>query len=128
MENRSAEKLPAKKRPTAKQLGWYRQDRFGLWHYDPPLGTHIQKALEDAIATRPEGAAWFWFWETFAPIQPNDTVWSLHERWVLLRHVYERDPKELMRTLRRWIRSSIVEDEASTEAETLAKAEKKEEG
>lgn len=57
-------------------------------------GARLDEALADALATRP-GPAWFWFNGTFAPIHPTDNVLSLHERFVLWREAYNRDPKQI---------------------------------
>jgi hypothetical protein len=51
-------------------VSWH-QDYSGLYHYrfESALGT-VSEAIQEALATRPLGPAWFWFNDTFCPMQP----------------------------------------------------------
>jgi hypothetical protein len=53
-----------------ESVSWY-QDYSGLHHYqfDRALGT-VLEAIQEALATRPLGPAWFWFNDTFCPMRP----------------------------------------------------------
>ncbi len=63
------------------ELGEFKRDRSGLFHYCfKEIGT-IDSAIKDALANRPKSAAWFWFNGTPAPIEKNDGPESLFRRW-----------------------------------------------
>jgi hypothetical protein len=70
----------ADRHPTT--LGCFVRDPCGLWHYhfERVSGT-VFTAADDAVANRPDGAAWFWFNDTHAPMHTGDSGDALHTRW-----------------------------------------------
>jgi hypothetical protein len=63
------------------------EDASGLSHFIP-AHERIEPALEEAIKNKPQGATWFWFNGTPAPMVEGDTVSSLHHRWNVWKSAY----------------------------------------
>jgi hypothetical protein len=71
--------------------GFYIQDPSGLWHYrllSP--AADARAAAQDAMYSRPEGACWFWWLGTFAPIHRDDKFTTLTQRWLEYREASQR--------------------------------------
>lgn len=71
------------------EYGQFSQDYCGIWHYtfESGMGT-IYMAAADAIAHRPDGAAWFWFGGTPAHIGPDEDSHMLINRWTYWRNLF----------------------------------------
>jgi hypothetical protein len=84
-------------RPTEKTMyGEYIYDKSGLSHYHFLELGPVQVAAEDALAHRPEGAAWFWFENTPTPIEAKDDIVQLTDRWNEWRQEIKRRPETLL--------------------------------
>ncbi len=82
------------------QLGKFRQDPSGLWHYNhgQAMG-RIEAVVADALAHKPDAPAWFWFNGTPAGIHPRDTPETLQSRWEEWRTAYQNDPPQFLTCL-----------------------------
>ena len=77
----------------ATENGVYTADRSGLFHYEMTSVGELSDAIKDALEGRPENtSSWFWLNGTFAPIEPEDTIETLSERWSEWRKLHQEDP------------------------------------
>ena len=76
--------------------GQFVQDTCGLWHYAYKNRGRIDRAIEDALTSRPAGAAWFWFNGTPAPMVAGDSRERLFRRWCDWRSAYQETPSRLL--------------------------------
>lgn len=77
---------------TPTEGGCYVQDRCGIWHYRRHALGHVSNAFEDALKHKPDGACFFWFNGTYAPILKGDDVNALNDRWWSWRQAHQETP------------------------------------
>lgn len=78
-------------------------DGAGMYHFHHLHAGHVSEAARYILKHLPEGApCWFWFNEWTCPIEQNDTVGSLVERWKTWR---DESPQNLLKTFGRYARS-----------------------
>lgn len=78
------------------ELGNYRQDASGLWHYQCTGQGSVRVALGDALKNRPDAASWFWWNDTPSPIFATDDAESLFHRWYEWRLTFQKGQASML--------------------------------
>ena len=78
------------------QLGHFDLDPSGVWHYKCDTGATESLAADDALKHRPSAPCYFWFREIYVPMERDDTVRMLVERFNDWFEAFKRNPLDIL--------------------------------